>query len=112
MADSVDCNYTTFCPHCENSLPPRTFRYHREKYYDEVNDVWKKDNDKSSDEEVFMETNLDYGNQYDSDDPSNTVHENEANIDQDALIYHEVWENTRAAEIDEDIVDNVQPILS
>lgn len=52
MADSADLNYTTFCPHCEASLPPRTFRYHRERYFDEKTGVWEKLNNACSDEDV------------------------------------------------------------
>jgi hypothetical protein len=56
----VYCTYGP--PHCETRLLPRTFRYHREKCYDEVYNVWEKSHDGlSSDEDVGrMETDLDF----------------------------------------------------
>ena len=70
MADSADLNYTTFCPHYEASLPPRTFRYHREKYFDEKNGVWEKLDIASSDEDAGeMEFTSEFENPYDSDEP-------------------------------------------
>ena len=112
MADSADLNYTTFCAHCETCLPPRTFRYHREKFYDEVNNVWEKNNDGlSSDEDVGrMETDLDFDNPYDSDEHQfdSAMNDSTVNGDEDheGLLYHEVWDNTQRAEIDEDFVEN------
>ena len=101
MADSADLNYTTFCPHCEASLPPRTFRYHRERFYDEVNDVWEKRNGDSSDEDVGeIGCNWGSSNQYDSDEPDI----DDVNA-RDDLLYHEVWDDTQRAEIDEDFLE-------
>ena len=108
MADSADVNYTTFCPHCEVNLPPRTFRYHRERFYDDVSDVWKKHNDASSDEDIGeIEFNLEGTNQYDSDEPLlDDIDDVNAFDDQASLLYHEVWDDTRQGEIDEDFVEH------
>ena len=109
MADSADLNYTTFCPHCDTSLPPRAFRYHRERYYDELNDVWEKSNDASSDDEenVQMEINSYYENPYESDEHSNDANDHHVNEERDgeSLLYHEVWDDTQSPEVDEDFVE-------
>ena len=108
MADLADVNYTTFCPHCEVNLPPRTFRYHRERFYDDVSDVWKKHNDASSDEDIGeIEFNLEGTNQYDSDEPlMDDIDDVNAFDDQASLLYHEVWDDTQQAETDEDFVEH------
>ena len=112
MADSAD--YTTFCPHCEVDLPPRTFRYHRERFYDDVSDVWKKHNYASSDEDIGeIEFNLEGTNQHDSDEPlMDDIDDVNASDDQASLRYHEVWDDTQQAEIGEDFVEHNETLPS
>ena len=56
-----------------------------------------------------MEVDTDYDNPDDSDEPAinaSDINYNGTNNDQNDLIYHEIWDNTERAEIDEDFVQN------
>ena len=103
----ADHNYTTFCLHCNNYLPPRTFRNHRETYYDTKNNVWKKNDMGSSDEDMeAMEGHLGCGVLWDSDDCLNNSGSDSNNENQENLLYHEIWDDTQRAEVDQDFVES------
>ena len=75
--------------------------------------VWEKLNNASSDEDVGkMDVASEFENPYDSDDPFihdvnvNDAHDENLNDDQDSLLYHEVWDDTQQAEIDEDFAQH------
>ena len=51
-------NYMMLCPHCEAYLPARTFRRHRDTFFDSNANSWEKDRslaNSSSDESAFIE---------------------------------------------------------
>ena len=51
-------DYMTMCPHCETYLPSRTFRRHRDIFFNSSSGIWQKDSslgDSSGDEIPFME---------------------------------------------------------
>lgn len=115
--------YMTFCPHCEALLPGRTYRSHRQAYYDSVNKRWEKDDnllDSSSGDEVEIEsvagagvytcTNGDGsdwngnsdGNNDDNDDSGGGGNETWENM------YHEVWNDGLSEDVDRDFIANIQ----
>ena len=59
-----------------------------------------------------MDVASEFENPYDSDDPFihdvnvNDAHDENLNDDQDSLLYHEVWDDTQQAEIDEDFAQH------
>ncbi|CAB4028333.1 Hypothetical predicted protein [Paramuricea clavata] len=62
-----------------------------------------------------METDLDFDNPYNSDERQfdSAMNDSTINGDEDhGLLYHEVWENTHRAEIDEDFVENHETLPS
>jgi hypothetical protein len=61
------------------------FCYHKEKFYDEVNNVWEKSHyGLSSDEDVGrMETDLDFDNTYDSDEHQFDSSTNDSTVNDD-----------------------------
>ena len=64
-----------------------------------------------------MDVASEFENPYDSDDPFihdvnvNDAHDENLNDDQDSLLYHEVWDDTQQAEIDEDYIYNIAKLL-
>ena len=51
-------DYMTLCPHCETYLPSRTFRRHRDIFFNKSSGIWQKDSslaNSSGDEILFME---------------------------------------------------------
>ena len=102
----TDRSYLTFCPHCESYLPGRTFRRHRESFFDAINNSWKRDEglleSSSGDETPFMEIGHDIphpvNNGSDVDDP-----EREA---VNEIINNEVWDDTLVNDIDKDFTES------
>lgn len=113
MAD--DGSYLTFCAHCENHLPARTFRNHRERFYDPINNRWENDisvlDSNSDDETSYME--IDPNNIHDDIQDSadrHNVNTNSANIED--LIDQEVWDEAMLHDIDEDFRENSEALPS
>ena len=94
----ADASYPTFCSHCERNLPARTFRDHRERYYDSVNDRWEKSHaltltDSSSDGEMFME--IDPNSSDDDQFEHSTFNDGD-------VLNSEIWDEVIANDVDED----------
>ena len=96
----ADTGYYTFCPHCERDLPARTFRYHRDQYYNSDNNRWERslynsdssddgmlpmdhDHDDSTDEDIFTINHSDHN----SDDTVGLL--NNSN----GLLHSEIWDD-------------------
>lgn len=97
----ADNNFLTLCPHCDTYLPARTFRHHREKYYDQTNSRWQRDisvESSSEDEIPDMDTDSFGHDEQDSDQPDIALED---------LINHEVWDGAIGNDIDEDFPDNI-----
>ena len=104
-------NYMTLCPHCQAYLPARTFRRHREIFFDTATNSWQKDRklgDSSDDEISYMEVNDSFSHaacspghfhgHSTSEDSNDELHQ--------TLIDHEIWDDVLDHEIDEDTFEN------
>ena len=96
-------NYMTLCPHCEQYIPARTFRRHREEFFNFNTNSWNKDpglGDSSDEESAFIE------NDHSSWSPS-CFHDHSESESSDGLfnqtpINNEIWDDVLEHEIDED----------
>ncbi len=101
-------NYMTLCPHCDAYLPARTFRGHRETFFDSITKSWHKDPNlvQSSDEEsAFIEIDDSISHRSSS---SGSQDESDCNNDlfNESLLDHEIWDNILDHEVDEDTAEN------
>ena len=107
----AECNnYMTLCPHCETYLPTRTFRRHREVFFDLNTNSWRRDPcllDSSDDENNLIE--IDQVSPSFLHSPvhwdSNTESESADDLFREELLDHEIWDNVSDNEVDEDTIE-------
>ena len=104
----------TFCPHCEVLLPGRTYRYHRQAYYDSVNKRWEKDAsllDSSSGDEVEIGSVAGVDANDDIIDGNGSVDNKESGGEGNETwenMYNEVWDDGHTDDVDRDFIENIQ----
>jgi hypothetical protein len=102
-------NYMTLCPHCETYLPARTFRRHRDLFFNVNTNSWEKDptlRDSSDDEILHMEIDKavpyspshSHGSRNDLESSDDVLHQ--------TLLDHEIWDDVLDHEVDEDTCEN------
>ena len=105
--------YISLCPHCENYLPGRTFRRHREQYFNTEDNSWRKDpnlDSSSEDESFLMEIDQNHPTQSPNSSHMHShtdLSDSEMVDDCHSLLNHEIWDEVSSDEIDEDTLDNV-----
>ena len=100
-----DCEYLTFCPHCNCNLPARTFRNHRERFFNPTNNTWQKVislnlEGRDEDFELFMELSTDTPS-FIQDDLQNTL-EADCTVNVEDLLDHEIWDEVGVSDIEDD----------
>ena len=106
--------YLTFCPHCDCNLPARTFRNHRERFFNPTSNIWEKvislnlvDGDDDDDEdELFMEIRTDITpfNQGDDDLRNSLGADSSLNVED--LLDNEIWDEVGVCDIEDDFPQN------
>ena len=103
-------NYMTLCPHCEAYLPARTFRRHRDTFFDSNPNSWQKDPslvNSSSDESACIEID----DASFSNPPCSSSSHDEldcvSDLFHESLLDHEIWDNVSDHEIEEDTGQNI-----
>ena len=103
-------DYMTLCPHCETYLPSRTFRRHRDIFFNSSSGIWQKDSslgDSSGDEIPFMELDEPTDNSclldhFGSNSESESGGEE---FCREELLNSEIWDEVLDNEIDEDTLE-------
>ena len=101
----ADTSYYTFCPHCERDLPARTFRYHREQYYDTNTNRWEKSichSDSSDDGILPMDDDSSDENINNGNISHNTLGVELSQNNSDDLLHNEIWDDL----LPSDLIDN------
>ena len=95
------CENLKFCSHCECNLPARTFRDHRDRFYNPVSNTWQKDVTltavDSGEEDEHMEISED-------DTVFNTLEEEFVNVED--LLSSEIWDESNICDVEEDFPQN------
>ncbi|CAB4011940.1 Hypothetical predicted protein [Paramuricea clavata] len=101
-----DCEYLTFCPHCDCHLPARTFRNHCDKFFNPVNNTWQKKQGDIDDEfdKLLMEIPRDTPSEDEDGDFCNTAEK--LSFDAEELLTNEIWEEVGADEVENDFPQN------
>ena len=99
-----DCVYNTFCPHCDCNLPARTFRDHRERFFDIVTNTWKKesieiDSEVDDDDDIFCM-------EIPRDDQAEVLDDNSTNVEN--LLNNEIWDEADVADVEDDFPQNTR----
>lgn len=107
-----DCEYLTFCPHCECNIPSRTFRDHRERFFDIANNTWERDTNVSSDvvidsddDEMLFNTNTEQ-QPVETGGGCDLISSSEEDQTCESFGMHlldrEVWDEVCASDVDDD----------
>ena len=100
-----DCKYLTSCPHCDCNLPARTFRNHRERFFNPTNNTWQKVislnlEGRDEDFELFMEISKDTPS-FIQGDLQNTL-EADCTVNVEDLLDHQIWDEVGVSDIEDD----------
>ncbi len=95
---------STFCPHCDRDLPTRTFRDHREMFFDRISNSWEREivlNVIDSDDEIPLD---EYLMEIPLDENENPLFnpDEESLFDRTDLLNHEIWDEVGICDVEED----------
>ena len=101
-----DCVYSTFCPHCDCNLSARTFRGHRERFFNIETNTWIResiefDSEIDDEDEVsFMEIPSDK-----QGEAFNALGDDGVNVES---LLNEIWDEVGIADVEDDFPQNTQ----
>ena len=105
-----ESEYLTFCPHCDCDLPARTFRNHRERFFNPVNDTWQRsislnvvNSDDDDNDELLME--MDDGQGQSSEYLWNAA-EDSSTFNVEDLLGNEIWDEVGVCDVEGDFPPN------